>query len=395
MYIPNRIYLNPGEKLSVVAPKSYNKSISSSTSIVLGLNNYVPQTNISIPVNTIVYGGIGVIGERGPVGQNTMGSDGNYGDTGFNGLEGPFGPDGDAGDDGSWGDIGPVGLVGTQGPNGPAGDKGFQGFDGDIGLQGSMGPPGPKEYGPVDEKLWSPEENKVTTNAKILVGLVNSTYSLVPVALDISGDLYSSTTIHANSIQSNYNIVANNFIVGKTLSQTPSPPYVVLDISGDFTIKNQFKLNNPPASTLYAMDVSGSVRTTRLFLNNRITNYLFPSNVTENTITLDFIKGDTFYVDVGNTIDSDFKCILNNNSIYAGVLKIKLILDYTNSPSNRYFCKQLNINGGGDLDIFFNEGYPNATLSAMTTNIYIQNLSIISLSGFVWRIVCDSVFYSG
>jgi hypothetical protein len=393
MYIPNRIYFNPGEKVSVIAPKSYNKSISSSTSIVLGLNNYVPQTNISIPINTIIYGGIGPVGQMGPVGENTIGSDGHYGDTGFNGLEGPNGPDGDGGDYGPWGDTGEQGLEGVQGPTGPAGDRGFQGINGVFGLEGTIGPTGPKEYGPVDEKLWNPYLNQVTTNANVIVGS-STLSSLVPVILDISGDLHTSTTIHANSIQSNYNIATNTFIVGKTLSQPPLP-YVVLDISGDVIIKNQFKLNNPPTSNVYAMDVSGSVKTTRLFLNNRITNYLIPSNVTTNSITIDFINGDTFYIDVGTTINTDFKCIFNNNSIYAGVLKIKLILDYTNSPLNRYFCKQLNINGGGDLDIFFKEGYPNATLSAMTTNIYIQDISILLLSGSIWRIVCDSVFYSG
>jgi hypothetical protein len=144
------------------------------------------------------------------------------------------------------------------------------------------------------------------------------------------------------------------------------------------------------------MSVNGSVKTNNLRLNNRITNYLIPSNVTENSITVDFDKSDTFYVDVGTTINTEFKCILNNLN-YTGVsyvLNIKLILDYTNSPSNRYFCRQLNINGG-DLDIFFREGYPRATLSTMTTNTYIQNLSIISITGGVWRIVCDSVFYSG
>jgi hypothetical protein len=397
MYIPNRIYFNPGEKLSVVAPKSYNKSISSSTSIVLGLNNYVPQTNISIPINTIVYGSIGVIGQMGPVGQNTRGSDGNYGDTGFNGLEGPFGPAGAIGNNGSWGDTGPMGLVGTEGHNGPDGDSGFQGFDGLFGLEGTMGPAGPKEYGLVDEKLWTPGDNKVTTNANVMVGL-STTSSLVPVALDISGDLYSSTTIRETAIQANYSIATNKCVVGKTLSQSTPSSTLALDISGDVAIHNSFKINNPPsASTLYAMDISGSVRTRRLFFNNRITNYLIPSNVTENTITLDFMKGDTFFVDVGTTINADFKCILNTNSIHAEVLNIKLILDYTNSPTNRYFCKQLNINGGVgvDLDIFFKEGYPTATLSTMTTNMYIQNLSIISLSGNIWNVICDSVFYSG
>jgi hypothetical protein len=334
----------------------------------------------------------------GPVGQNTTGSMGNYGDTGWNGLQGPFGPAGAIGNNGPWGFTGSAGLLGTQGPNGPAGDKGYRGFDGMFGLQGTMGPAGPKQYGQVDEKLWSPQGTKVTTtNANIMVGLSNPS-SLVPVALDISGNLRSSTTIMTNVIQANYSIATNKCVVGKPLSQSTPSSTLALDISGDVAIQKPFKINNPPSSsTLYAMDISGSVRTRRLFFNNRITNYLIPSNVTENTITLDFMKGDTFFVDVGTTINADFKCILNTNSIHAGVLNIKLILDYTNSPTNRYFCKQLNINGGVgvDLDIFFKEGYPTATLSTMTTNMYIQNLSIISLSGNIWNVICDSVFYSG
>jgi hypothetical protein len=397
IYIPNRIYFNPDEKITVVGPKSYNKAITSSTSISLGLNNYVPQRNVSIPINTIIYGVMGPYGEKGIVGENTMGSIGYYGNIGLDGLYGPHGPDGSHGDSGDTAETGVPGLMGNQGPNGPRGHIGFNGFNGLDGLTGTIGPTGPKEYGPVDEKLWETNLTKVTTFGNVFISSTSSP-TLFDNALNIVGNLNTNNEITTEHIQLNGVIVANKCIVGKPLYIVDPHPYVVVDISGDVSINNKLSINNPPqSSNVYSCDVSGIVYVKKMLINNIMTNYLIHSNMTENTITIDFDKSNTFYVDIGNTITSNFTCILNNYNFngFGNVLKIKMIVDYKNASFERFFCKFMNISGI-NYAIRYTQGDPYALFSnSLATNLYIQNITIItSVGGGIWNVICDSVFYS-
>lgn len=393
IYIPNRIYFNNGDKLSIVAPKSYNKSITSST-ISMNLNNYHPETNFSMPVKTVVYRIIGEIGEQGIDG--VMGSYGDYGDTGCNGLFGVDGDFGNNGDVGAFGDIGFDGLEGLQGSVGPDGDDGFQGFDGFDGLLGTVGPTGPKEYGHVDEKLWETDLNKITTSANIFISSTNSP-TIFDNVLNISGDLNTSNEISADHIQLNNNIVNNKFIIGKSNSQFNLHPYALLDISGNVYINNKLIINDPPPSNLYTCDVSGIARVNKIRINNFITNCVNAYNFTSDTIAIDFDKGNTFYIDVGNTLTSNFTCILNNYNFYENVnaAKIKLILDYSNASLDRFFCKFININGNIQL-LRYTSGDPTALFSnSIATHIYIQNITILSsVGGAIWKVICDSLFYS-
>lgn len=397
IYIPNRIYFNPDEKITVVGPKSYNKAITSSTCISLGLNNYVPQTNVSIPTNTIIYGIMGPYGERGIVGEHTMGSMGEYGYSGLHGVQGPYGPDGCHGDIGEIAETGVQGVIGNEGPTGPRGHIGFNGFNGFDGLTGTFGPTGPKEYGPVDEKLWNPDLNKVTTNGNVFISSTSSPTSF-DNALNIVGNLNTNNELTTEHIQLNNNIVTHKFVIGKPLDIVDLHPYVVFDISGNVSINNKLIINSPSlSSNTYSCDVSGIVYTKRILKNNIMTNYSIPSNISENTITIDFDKSNTFYVDIGNTITSNFTCILNNYNFhgFGNVLKIKMVLDYKNASFERYFCKFVNINGI-DYTITYTQGDPIAIFSnSLSTNLYIQNLTIItSIGGGIWKVICDSVFYS-
>jgi len=49
VYVPNRIYMNPGDKVSVIAPKSYNKNLSGTNTISMNLNNATIVKNINLP----------------------------------------------------------------------------------------------------------------------------------------------------------------------------------------------------------------------------------------------------------------------------------------------------------------------------------------------------------
>jgi hypothetical protein len=396
LYIPNRLYFNQGENLSIVSPKAYNKCLSGPTQISMTLNNYVPQTNVSIPINTIVYGSSGPSGEIGIAGPNIIGSNGNNGDAGFIGLQGLQGSDGNPGSFGPNGMVGLSGLNGVQGPTGPEGSAGIQGFTGFDGLFGPIGPTGPKEYGPVDEKLWKTNPNKITTNGNIFISSTN-TSAVVGNALSINGDLKTNNTLYANQIQSNNSVVAQQCIVGKPLSLFNPHPYILFDISGHVSISNKLVVNTPISSNLYSCDVSGNVYANKLIVNNTIVNYLVPTNISSYSITIDINKSNIFYVDVGTTLSSNFTCILNNIGYRDGFtsLKFKLVLDYTNSVLNRYFCKFLNINGF-NYDIRYTQGDPSALFSnSIATNKFIQNITIIyGLGGGIWKVICDSLFYS-
>jgi hypothetical protein len=399
LYIPNRLYFNSGDKLMVVGPKYYNKSISSSTTISMNLNNYVPQKNISIPLSTIVYGNIGPIGSIsisiGAIGPYTNGDYGNYGSIGYDSIfVGSQGTNGTNGANGIIGFDGIYGVQGTNGPQGTSGSKGSLGLSGLRGLIGTDGPNGPKLKGPVDEKFWNIGANNVNTYSNIFISSSNTT-TIFDNTLNINGN-FKTNGINANNIQSNNTVTNNKFIVGKTINQIVPNANIVCDISGDVIINNKININNPSLSNLYSFDVSGVVYTRKLRINNSVITYLVPTNITSSTVTIDFNKSMVFYVDVGTTINSNFTCILNNFNFYgnASVLKIKLILDYANSLLNRYFCDKINRNGTL-YNIRYKQGNPSALFSnSIATNIYIQNITILFAGGNIWNVMCDSEFYS-
>ena len=399
VYIPNRLYLNTGDKLSIVGPKSYNKSISSSTTISMNLNNYVPQTNIDIPISTIVYGSIGPIGNegiQGSIGTIVNGPVGFIGSIGFNSIsEGSQGIDGSTGSTGSTGFTGSIGIDGFQGTRGDIGILGSNGVNGLDGVQGTIGPTGPNVKGSVDEKLWNIGTNNTNTYSNIFISSTNTT-PLFDNALNINGDFKTNNNINANNIQSNISIINKKFIAGKTINKVIPNANIVCDVSGDININNYVRINNPPFSNSYSLDVSGIVYARKLLINNSVITYLVPTNITSNTISIDFNKSMVFYVDVGTTITSNFTCIFNNFNFYGNstVIRIKLILDYTNALLNRYFCDKVNRNGT-IYNIIYKEGDPSVLFSnSIATNNYIQNITILLSGGNIWKVMCDSVFYS-
>lgn len=77
---------------------------------------------------------------------------------------------------------GPQGEQGPQGPQGdigPQGDRGLQGLQGQRGQQGDRGPAGPA--GPAGTSSWTDGSGKVTTDAKVGIGISNPA---TPLAVD-------------------------------------------------------------------------------------------------------------------------------------------------------------------------------------------------------------------
>jgi hypothetical protein len=185
VYCPNRIYFNPGEKISVVAPRAYNKNLSGINTFNIGLNNSNLIQDITLPSAAFLFTVFGPTGAVGPIGP---GENGDYGATGEIGTKGVMGPQG------------------IDGPQGPLG--GDMGSAGGLGYRGATG-----HHGPIDTQLWNRVSgtSDITTFGNIQIGTSTQTE-----VLDISGNMNISGKITvSNSYISNNETINQNLTIGK------------------------------------------------------------------------------------------------------------------------------------------------------------------------------------
>lgn len=375
-YIPNRIYLNPGEQLSVISPKNYNSCLSSKNTISMDLNNTELVQTITMPTATII---IGILGPTGATGSQGKGHGGCFG---INGVQGVYGPTGDN-------VVGPIGitgfksLTGSTGISGHTGNVGFTGFIGSIGLKGVSGPTGITgatgyigyigTTGELQNDGWSlvtnNNNNNIYLNANISIGSPS-----ILNAVNITGNMNA------------HNITSNNINISSNLSISNC-----LNI-GNITGNNQMNVNGNVFCN--SIDISGSSYIKKLKIN-QLNKPIFNNFICDaSSLMIDFRNSnETYYIDIANTnIVTNFTCILTNFS-YSNIdktYKLKLMIDYKNVLSfERNYCIDFIINGI-KYNIYFTSGNP---IIYSNTTILIEEISIVCLNNSIWRILCKTIKY--
>ncbi len=375
VYCPNRIYFNPGEKISIVAPKAYNKNLQNTNTFNIGLNSSNLIQNLTLPSAAFLFT---VFGPTGPIGPKGPGYYGNYGETGQQGEKGI---------------IGPQGIPGPQGPIG-----GDSGSIGTIGYTGATG-----HIGQIDNQLWNyvGSSQNITTTGNVQIGTLTQTH-----ILDVSGNLNVTNTLKMQRSHISQGIsITKNLTIGKshTLGTTNK-----LDVSGNVVLNsNIVKINSPTmihsSQNLYSLDISGNAKFKYLFAKS-VYNYMaIPMDISATNITINYKSSDIFYIDVGATITQNFYCNIQNLpllSIPFSGITITLLLDYVNTGGDRFYCDKLRINET-EYTPNFNGGNPVAisefnasTNSYLITYAYIQRFTILVTNGTIWKIFCESEKYS-
>ena len=377
-YIPNRIYLNPGEQLSVISPKNYNSCLSSKNTISMDLNNTELVQTITMPTATIIIGILGPTGATGPQGK------GHGGCFGINGVLGVYGPTGDN-------VIGPIGitgiksLTGSTGQTGLTGDIGSTGVTGPIGLKGVSGPTGitgATGYigyigitGELQNDGWSLVTNNNNNNNDIyLNGNISIGSPSTINAVNITGNM------NARNITSNNINISNNLYISNCLN------------IGNITGNNQINVNGNVFCN--SIDISGSSYIKKLKIN-QLNKPIFNNFICDaSSLTIDFRNSnEIYYIDIANTnIVTNFTCILTHFS-YSNIdktYKLKLMIDYKNVLSfERNYCIDFIINGI-KYNIYFTSGNP---IIYSNTTILIEEISIVCLNNSIWRILCKTIKY--
>lgn len=358
IYVPNRIYFSPGEKISIVAPKAYNQALTNNTTISMNMNNYNVVQNITLPSITIING---LLGPTGPIGRNGI--------------------------------LGTMGPTGQTGPTGPTGQYGYTGPTGQTGQMGITGPVG------VDAWTMNPLYNNnrsIYTTGNVGINTPTPQYPL-----DISGNMNDKGTISAPTINivANANI-SNSLVVGKTSATSTT---ISCDVSGNLTANalliNKYDATFPQTTNNnYIVDISGSARIQKIYANT-IYKYVYsPVIIDTSYITIDYNVSDEYYIDVANTVTSNFSCVVQNSPhsrFSSHVINITLYLNYTNNTNfTRYYCNQLIINGQ-TYTPNFNGGNPTAVFSySSMTNTYVQQFSMIVINSSIVKIFCNSTTYN-
>ena len=384
LYIPNRIYFNPGDKVSVVGPKSYNPQINNST-ISMNLYNSPVIKDVKLPSVILL---LGLLGPTGSIGFSDQGDTGPTGLTGSKGTLGYTGicPYGDTGHTGETGHQGPTGYTGYTGLTGETGFTGYQGPSGPTGEIGHTGPTGMQgQTGPDGNILWILDnQHKITTNGNISIGT-----NIVNQVLNIDGNLNIQTfTALEKKIETNYSM--NKLSVGKSINNINN---TVLDISGN-VLNTRMIIGNIQGSppSLNKLWIQGDANIQNIKINQLIKYKREPEIIDNSYITIDYKKSDVFYIDTNN-ITQNYQCIIQNLPIIRlpnTIFTISLINDYGNSNPERFYCNKINIQGNVYTPLF-NGGNPSSTFSYQTmTTKYIQNISILCIDSTITNIFSHS-----
>jgi hypothetical protein len=395
VYSPNRIYFSPGDKLTVVAPKSYNKNIFNNNTISMNLNNVNIIKNITLPTPVVIYGLVGTTGTVGPTGPGFLGN------TGFTGVTGPIGitgnsPTGFTGDafigrTGPTGSFGPTGITGYNGNTGNYGDAGYLGFNGTTGTTGTTGP-----AGPIDQSLWKFNGSSIYTTGNVGLGTNNPNYTL-----DVSGNINVNGSIIVPQPNISSNISANHIIIGNTFLHPNTN--TAMDVKGNAKIDGYLLINKTPNSTSlpsqnnYVIDVSGNMRVSSIQAKNTYQYFFLPKTILPHIITLDYNTGGNFYFSIDNTILTNFTTEILNfpiSQLPFSSIFVNLLIDYSQMPNEYFYCDRLLI-FGSEYVPNFNGGNPKQLYSNFsTTHMYIQQFTIVCVNGTIWKVFCDGTAYN-
>jgi hypothetical protein len=297
--IPNKIYLKPNDKISVVGPRTYNANLSQKNTISISLKN-ATDYNITSTVSSSL--------STGPF------TDGNRGITGITGPKGPTGYKG------------PIGKTGPTGPMGPTGPKG--------------------------DGLWIIDNSLNLTTGNVVIG--NNSVQVGGAVLSINGDVNMRGNTKATSIMVNQSLFTNKMAIGKN----GVAGNTALDISGNVIISNQLIIGTSSPS-MYELDVKGNVNVNRINMSKMIKSIGNPTIIDSSNIMIDYNVGDEYYLLIGISITNQYNCVVNNLPVSnSSIYNITLLNDYSQSTLDRYYCSQMTINGVS-YPLYFTNGTPN------------------------------------
>jgi hypothetical protein len=383
LYIPNRIYFNPGEEISLISPTNYNSELSSNNNISINLNN----TNVSIvqkitlPTSTIINGILGPTGITGPVG---VGYGGCFGSTGKTGIMGPTGCTiiGYFGCTGDFSVTGQTGITGTTGNFGITGGTGNTGITGPIGNTGTLGATGKTGMtgatGLLQNNGWEQnEEQSIYFNNAINIknNFVENSFFVLNVNENINMNNLNVKNINSNIIIAKSNIISNSITSSGGGSGGGEN---AISLHGNVYFNKQIIVNKKTFAKKIKI--------------NRLNQYISKTNInnTLNTINIDYVNANEVYsINVTELIEinNNFTCVINNfvlsneNKIY----KLKLIIDY-NNLSNRFYCINLMINNVL-YEVNFTAGNPVLNIN---NKILIEEFSIFYMNNSIWKILCKT-----
>lgn len=262
-------------------------------------------------------------------------------------------------------------TFGNQGPSGSAGAIGFTGLGGLTGVDGSPGAPGPNDY-----QLW---ESASTTDLTLNGNLAINKSVTTDYAVDISGN-FSTTTLTLSDVSAS----------GQTIVVDGSTNTLNVD---DFTVNggNQ-EINN---ATTYLADISGTVNVSKVTTSYYEKMNTSPNIVNSQTASISITQGQ-LYFDIGTSMSSNF--ILEINGFPVSLISetftysFELIIDYINSPVNRYYCNQIKL-GASTIPVAFTGGEPEVGLINTTTSIIKQVMHIFCTGGTIKFVGCDFIPY--
>lgn len=257
-----------------------------------------------------------------------------------------------------------------RGPRGPRGR---------VGLEGPMGPDGPDgPKGPKGDHLWVDAGDHIWAE-----GVAIGSQQVGEGVLSVEGDMHVTEIMKATTMHTTESIFTESLTIGKEVGMAE------LDISGDVIMSGSLTIGTNVESEEYALNVEGRVNTHSLTVS-KITKKIGNLWVQDSSnVVIDYTEGDEYYIDVGISITESYTGMINQLTLVPNhVYTITLIHDYTNSTNDRYYCKQLVIDGQ-TYEPYFTDGIPNELSTKFK-----QTFTILCIQSTIQIVYCTITNYS-
>lgn len=257
---------------------------------------------------------------------------------------------------------------------GPRGPRGRMGLTGPMGPEGPEGPTGPK-----GDHLWVYADNHLWAE-----GVAIGSQTVGEGVLSVEGNVHVSENWRATTMQTT-TFQTESLTIGKEVGMAE------LDVSGNVFMSGSMTIGTDAVSEEYALNVEGSVNADSLIVT-KTTKKMGSLTIQDSShVVIDYAEGDDYYMDVGISITESYTGIVNQlplAEVPDTVYTITLIHDYTHSTNDRYYCKELVIDGQ-TFEPFFTDGIP----SRLSTQ-FKQTITILCIQSTIQFVYCTITNYS-
>ena len=225
------------------------------------------------------------------------------------------------------GDTGPTGPTGPTGEKGITGSTGFTGSTGLTGITGFTGSTGPTgKIGPQGSSLWIVREgtqDMFYNEGKVGIGKIPN------YDFDVEGDAYISGTIKADNANIREFSTLKNVNIGENVTSGAS-----LSVGGNVVVSGLVGINTTTPQN--ELDVNGSMRVRGgLLTTNQVSQTYTEAIVSEiyNTVTLDYAKGNGFYMTLPPSANYTFNILNFSDSLENKTTNIVVYSDTSNNKT--------------------------------------------------------------